>query len=73
MTPTEGRKREKCGGKVHPLVGLVAIAIPGSSGSLGQFSPVLCPRLCSLLLTVTPKPQKLQTSGLILCCLLLWV
>lgn len=70
MTPIEGRERKKCGGKVHPLVGLVAIAVPGMFQ--GRFSHALCPQLSFLLLTLTPRPKKLRTSDLILYHLLLW-
>lgn len=49
ITPMEGRERNKCGGKVNPLVGIAEATIPGLPGS----SEVIFS--CSLLLTGMPR------------------
>lgn len=51
------RERNKCGGKVHPLVGIVAAIIPGVPGSSEQIFPALCYSLgCPV-----PKTCRAQT------------
>lgn len=42
MTPMEGGKKNKSGGKVHPLVGIAAATITGLPGSSEQIFHALC-------------------------------
>lgn len=67
----EGKERNERGSKAQPLVAIVTVATPGVPGSPGRFSHAHLPQLCSPLLAVMPRSKKLQTSGLIVCHLLL--